>query len=752
MKLNERELRLAAAIFIAFLFAQFFLSSRIGAAQQIQNAATSGAATAPAAPIESPQTAPEIQKITLAKGSREGIFAIVDQKTSISVRALSGRKPVPGVDIEFRIVVDPSRGEGTKLTPARTKTDASGIAATKITLGPKPGAYIVETVAHGYNAEPLNIEIQCKNSDWVFFLIAGMIGSVGLFLFGMGVMEQGLREWAGDQMKNILAALTKHRVYGLLVGLGVTAVIQSSGATTVMLVGFTNAGLMSLRQAIGVILGADIGTTVTAQIVAFKLIDYALLFIGIGFLLKMAGGRREAISHLGTVLLGFGLLFFGLKVLGDVMVPLKDYPPFVDAMARAENPFVAILIAAAFTSLINSSSATTGLLVSLASQDMITLRASIPLILGANIGSCITAALATIGASSREAKRVAIVHYVFKIVGVVLMLFFIKPFAGFVEHFSIWTTAATRETVHSALYLPRQVANAHTFFNVFMALLFLPFTRQFEQFIYRIYPEEKTPPTKKFGPKYLDPFLLDIPELGLRQAKREVLRMGKYVQRMIDDIMNAFRERNTDFVDQAIGNDEKIDTLEVAIKNYFTQLAQKKSSPIHSKRRIEMFFIVDELEKIGDVISKNILPNTAQVIENKLYFSEEGWKELNSFHGLVSENFGRVMEAFRTNDLKTAEEIVRDKQRLLRYYKQLQMVHLDRLCNLVDETAKTSQIHLDILGNLRGINSNITNIATNMIEHARESGDPAFSSEHEHIEEDPVRLSISEPPPDPDDD
>lgn len=748
MKLNERELRLAAAIFIAFLFAQFFLSSRIGAAQQIRDEAASGAATAPAAPIQSPRTAPEVQKITLTKGSREGIFAIVDQKTSISVRALSGRKPVPGMDIKFRVVVDPSHGEGTRLSPARTKTDASGIAATKITLGPKPGTYIVETVARGYDAEPLNIEIQCKNSDWVFFLIAGMIGSIGIFLFGMNLMDQGLREWAGDQMKNILAALTKHRVYGLLVGIVVTAVVHS-GATTVMLVGFTNAGLMSLRQAIGVILGADIGTTVTAQIVAFNLYDYALLMIGVGFILNLAGSRKEGLSHLGKVILGFGLFFLGLKLLSEVMLPLREYPLFIRAMASTENPLIGILISAAFTSLINSSGATTGLIVTLAGQGLINLNNAIPLILGANIGSCTTAALATIGATSREAKRVAIAHYSFKIFGVILLLFFIKPFTGFIEHFSIWTTAASHATVHSTLYLPHQVANAHTFFNVFMALLFLPFTRQFERLIYRIYPEEKTPPTKKFGPKYLDPFLLDIPELALRQSKREVLRMGKYIQRMIDDIMSAFRERNNDFVYEAIANDEKIDTLEVAIKNYFTQLAQKKSSPIHSKRRIEMFFIVDELEKIGDVISKNILPNTAQIIENKLYFSEEGWKELNSFHGLVSENFGRVMEAFRTNDLKTAEEIVRDKQRLLRYYKQLQMVHLDRLCKLVDETAKTSQIHLDILGNLRGINSHITNVAVNMIEHARESGDPAFSSEHEYIEEDPVRLSISEPPPDP---
>jgi phosphate:Na+ symporter len=746
MRLTEKELRLAATIFVAFFVAMFFLSAQTGAAQSQKAAQAAPAATAG----NNISNSPELEKISLVKGSREGIFAIVDQKAAVSVRALRGKTPVPDVDVEFRIVLDPSGGKGTKLVPGTAITDASGLASTKITLGPKPGAYIIEAVAHGYDAEPLTIDIQCKQSNWVFLLIAGMIGSIGLFLFGMTIMEHGLQDWAGDQMKTILAALTKHRVYGLLVGVVVTAVVHS-GATTVMLVGFTNAGLMSLRQAIGVILGADIGTTITAQIVAFNLYDYALLMIGVGFVLTLAGSRKEGFSHLGKVVLGFGLFFLGLKLLSEVMLPLREYPAFVRAMATTENPFIGILISAAFTSLINSSGATTGLLVTLAGQGLITLNNAIPLILGANIGSCVTAALATIGTTSREAKRVAIAHYSFKIIGVVLMLFFIHPFANFVEHFSIWTTSANKDTVHSVLYLPRQVANAHSFFNIFMALLFLPFTRQFEKIIYRIYPEDKTTPTKKFGPKYLDPFLLDIPELALRQSKREVLRMGKYVQRMIDDIINAFRERNTSFVDQAIANDEKIDTLEAAIKSYFTQLAQKKSSSVQSKRRIEMFFIVDELEKIGDVISKNILPHVTQIIENKLYFSEDGWKELNSFHSLVSENFGRVMEAFRTNDLKTAEEVVRDKQRLLRYYKQLQMGHLERLCKLVDETSRTSQVHLDILGNLRGINSHITNVATNMIEHARETGDLEFAADHEEIEDEVVRASIPEPPAEPDD-
>lgn len=678
------------------------------------------------------------QQITLTKFRGDGQFVIAGQKAPIplTVMAMEDGHPAKGITINFGIVEDPSKG-GANVANFEIETNSKGTASTDVVLGDKEGKYIIQATAQGYEAEEATVyfHISGKSKNWVFFLITGMLGGLGLFLFGMDMMGNGLRDWAGDQMKTILGALTKHRVYGLVVGMVVTAAMQSSSATTVMLVGFTNAGLMSLRQAIGVILGADIGSTITAQIVAFKFTDYALMFIGAGFILQLAAGKKDNVLYLGKVILGFGILFFGLKVMGDVMSPLCEFPPFVEMMAKTENPFIAMLASTIFTSIVQSSGATTSLVVALSSQGLITMNAAIPLIFGANIGTCITAALATIGTSSREAKRVAIAHYSFKILGVIIFFFLIKQLALLVQNISIWTTTATLETVSNPDYLPRQVANAHTVINVALALMFLPFTRQLEKIIYFIYPEDKTPPQKKFGPKYLDPFLLDIPELALRQARRELLRMFKHTQRMIDDIMTAFRERNIEFVDQAIEVDEKVDILEVSIKDYFTQLAQRKSSETQSKRRIEMFFHADELEKIGDIISKNIMPQISQLVEHKLYFSEDGWKELNRFHGLVSENFERAMEAFRNNDLKAAEEIVRDKQRLIRYYKNLQMAHLERLCAQDNDTSRTSQIHLDILGNLRGVNSHITNIAINMLEHARATGDPNFHLDTEDIED-----------------
>jgi len=261
--------------------------------------------------------------------------------------------------------------------------------------------------------------------SWAF-LVIGLVGGLALFLYGMEKMSEGLKKSAGNKMRSILAALTKNRVIGLLVGVFVTMVIQSSSATTVMLVSFVQAELMSFAQSLGVILGADIGTTITAQLIAFKLTDYALLMIAVGFGLRMFA-KQDNIRHIGDVILGFGILFFGMKLMSDAMKPLRSYPGFINLMQGLENPLLGLLVGTVFTALIQSSSAFTGVLIVLAQQNLITLEAGIPMLFGANIGTCITAGLASIG-MSREAKRVALAHVLFKIAGVLLFIFWIPSF------------------------------------------------------------------------------------------------------------------------------------------------------------------------------------------------------------------------------------------------------------------------------------------------------------------------------------
>ena len=293
----------------------------------------------------------------------------------------------------------------------------------------------------------------------------GLLGGLVLFLYGMEKMSEGLKKSAGKGMRKILSALTNNRIIGLAVGAFVTMVIQSSSATTVMLVSFAQAKLLTFGQTLSVILGANIGTTVTAQLIAFKVTDYAFLMIIIGFALTIFS-KKDSYKYLGESLLGFGILFLGMKIMSDAMYPLRDYEPFIALMKNLENPVYGFIIGAVFTALIQSSSAFTGIVIVLAQQGLLTLDAGIPLLFGANIGTCVTAGLASLGAS-REAKRVALAHVIFNTAGAVIFLFWIPYFADIVRWISPVSDAEGMEKLASET--PRQIANAHTLFNVSVA-------------------------------------------------------------------------------------------------------------------------------------------------------------------------------------------------------------------------------------------------------------------------------------------
>lgn len=310
--------------------------------------------------------------------------------------------------------------------------------------------------------------------DWAVMGM-GLFGGLALFLFGMEQMSDALKAVAGERMKDILAKLTTNRFMGAVTGAFVTAIIQSSSVTTVLVVGFITAGLMSLAQSIGVIMGANIGTTITAQIVAFKVTKAALLMIGIGFTMLFAS-KNERTKQYGGMLMGLGMIFFGMSVMSDAMSPLRSYQPFLDLMKTMENPFVGILVAAAFTGLVQSSSATTGIVIVMASQGFITLPTGIALAFGANIGTCVTALLASIG-KPREAVRAALVHVLFNVAGVLVWLGFIDQLAAFVQSISP-ADPSLSGAERLAAEAPRQIANAHTIFNVANTLIFIWFTGQ----------------------------------------------------------------------------------------------------------------------------------------------------------------------------------------------------------------------------------------------------------------------------------
>ena len=587
------------------------------------------------------------------------------------------------------------------------------IIATGIIFSATPCLYAAESVT-----QPIS---------W-FFLCIGMLGGLALFLYGMEKMSIGLKRTAGNKMRSVLAALTRNRIIAMFVGAFVTIVIQSSSATTVMLVSFVQAGLMSFVQSMGVILGADIGTTVTAQLIASNLGDYALLMVAVGFSLHMFG-KKGTSKNVGDVILGFGLLFFGMKLMSDAMKPLRTYAVFIDIMKEMENPMLGILIGALFTSLIQSSAATTGVVIALAQQGILNLEAGIPLVLGANIGTCITAGLASIG-TSREAKRVALAHVIFKLAGVLLFVFWVPTFADLIRMLTERFGSGTA----------RQIANAHTIFNVALALVFLPFTQHFSRLVFKILPLEETPKDVIMTTKYLDEESISTPAVALDLARAEVARMAKLAWRMLASIIIPFmsdkklianevsdpEEKNlllreipskdawrTDLtLLQGIDmREEKIDFIEEKIREYLFKLVGQGVSPEQANEAFGMISIASDIESMSDLIHRNMVPLIAKKKDLMIDFSEEGKEEILIYHQKVCRRIELLKQSFMEKDIDKAREIMASERKYLDLEEQYRVRHLERIRQKLTQSTKTHEIHMELMDLMKQIVVYSSNIA-----------------------------------------
>ena len=437
-----------------------------------------------------------------------------------------------------------------------------------------------------------------KEIDW-FKMAMQLFGGLAVFLFGMEQMADALKRVAGNRMKDILGRLTTNRFMGMLTGTFVTAVIQSSSVTTVMLVGFVTAGLMSLSQAVGVIFGANIGTTITAQIVAFKVTHYALLLVAVGFLMIFTG-KTNRIKNYGALTMGLGLIFFGMGIMSSGMKPLRSYEPFIQIMQEVSHPAVGILIAAAFTGLVQSSSATTGVVIAMASQGLISLEGGIALIMGANIGTCVTAALAAIG-KPREAVRVAVAHVTFNIAGVAVAVWFIPYLADFVRGISPVVQGATGMDKLAA-ETPRQIANAHTTFNIFFSAIFLPAAGLVARFAEWLVPDRPLVAEAAIQPKYLDEELLSTPPLALDRARREVGRLGDRVDDFLEAALPAVISGSEEDLQALAELDTDIDILHGHVVKYLGKVSVGELTSDESGEVMELLQVANHLEQIGDII------------------------------------------------------------------------------------------------------------------------------------------------------
>ena len=537
--------------------------------------------------------------------------------------------------------------------------------------------------------------------DWVTMTM-GLFGGLALFLFGMEQMSDALKAVAGERMKDILAKLTTNRFMGAITGAFVTAVIQSSSVTTVLVVGFITAGLMSLAQSIGVIMGANIGTTITAQIVAFKVTKAALLMIAVGFLMLFAS-KQERTKQYGAMLMGLGMIFFGMSVMSDAMKPLRSFEPFLELMRTMENPLVGILVAAAFTGLVQSSSATTGIVIVMASQGFITLPTGIALAFGANIGTCVTALLASIG-KPREAVRAALVHVIFNVAGVMLWVGLIDQLAAFVQ----WFSPAHPElagTERLAAESPRQIANAHTIFNVANTIIFIWFTGQVARIVEWLVPDRplEEDATAAVRVKYLDDELLATPSLALDRVRLEVLHMGEQVQAMMEKVMPAIVSGNRDSLSEVEEMDDAVDLLHAQIITYLGKISRMPLTEGQTAEMIRLMEAVNDLENIGDVIETNLVVLGHERIDQKVSISQPTREVLNGFHQVVNKSVAAAVQAVSQNNRRAAQAVTGMKQEITQLADSAAVHQARRLVAEEPNRIPSYTIEVDIIEKLKRI-------------------------------------------------
>ena len=537
-------------------------------------------------------------------------------------------------------------------------------------------------------------------------LVTQLGGGLALFLYGMRQMTESLKIVAGSGMKNLLARLTVNRFAAAIAGAIVTAVVQSSSVTTVLVVGFISAGLLNLSQSIGVILGANIGTTVTAQIIAFQVYKYGLLMIAVGFFTEILA-RNERLRQWGTVVMGLGLIFFGMELMSIATGPLRQWPPFIDLMRNMQDPLLSIAIGAAFTALVQSSSATTGIVIVLASQGLITLETGIGLILGANIGTCVTAFISAIG-RPREALQAAWAHIIFNVAGVLLWVFFIAQFADVVR--SISPVSENLSGIDRMLTdTPRQIANAHTIFNLGNLLVFIWFTGPLSRLLNRIVPPRAVPAGIK--PLYLDALYLEQPALALDQVRRELLRLGEMVGATLAQSLRVVTGGRKEDVDKIILADDNIDTLYADVIRFLGRLSQKDLIRNQPQQLSGFVGIANYLENIGDVVEKEMMPVANKRMQADLTISAATMEKLRPLQEEVCRTFDRVMSALKTGEREPALDAIESKS-AVKELAEAATAHVARRL-VVDEPKRMEsfQICTDIIEHYQRINTYMRKIA-----------------------------------------
>lgn len=535
--------------------------------------------------------------------------------------------------------------------------------------------------------------------DWAQMLM-GLFGGLALFLFGMDQLGGSLKAAAGDSMKMILARFTGNRVVAATTGAVVTAVIGSSSVTTVLVVGFVSAGIMTFTQSIGVIMGANIGTTMTAQIIAFKVEELALGLVAAGFLIAFVA-KRDRIRHLGSLIMGLGLVFFGMGVMSGAMEPLRSFPPFMDLMASLRNPLAAIVVAALFTALVQASAATTGIVIVLASGGLISLQTGIALALGANIGTCLTAGLAAIG-KPVEGQRAAAVHILFNVIGVLVWVGLISELAELSRAISpSYPALAGAERL--AAETPRQIANANTMFNVLNTMLLLGFTGTLGWLAEKLVPARARKRLVLIEPEYLDRELIATPSLALERVRFELGNLGRLVQTMLARTRRALLERDSAALERVRQRDDKVDILFAAIVDYLGAVRKQQLSDAESADLQLLLRAANNMEAIGDHISEHLVHLGEQWIAKERRPSETTRYILDTLHQATFDAVANMVKATVEEDQIAAQAVVGAKPDFERLVEEVLAHQSERIAIDTPEHLDTVRMEMDLVHTLRDI-------------------------------------------------
>ncbi len=521
----------------------------------------------------------------------------------------------------------------------------------------------------------------------VVVLLMTLFGGLALFLHGMDRMTEALKSVAGDRMRSILARLTSNRFFAVGTGAGITAVIQSSSVTTVLVVGFVTSGLMTLAQAAGVIMGANIGTTVTAQIIALDVTQYALALVAAGFAVSFFGKREQARAR-GTVVMGLGLIFFGMGVMGDAMEPLRSEPAFTDAMISLESAWLGILVGAVFTAIVQSSSATTALVIVLAGQGLIPLEAGIALILGANIGTSVTALLAAIG-KPRDALRAATIHTGFNVGGVLIFLPFVGLLAGVVESIGGG--------------LAREIANAHTIFNVVVTAIFVVLLDPFVRSIQRLVKDRPAAVEERIRAKYLDTELLRTPPLALDRARLEMNRMADRVRTMLARSIPLVLDGSRQELSELEAMDDEIDDLHAHIITYLGLIGKQSLSATNSEELVGLMDATNNLEAIGDLIETNLVALGFARVDAGFRVSEATRAVISDFHRAVQRAFEGAMIAVTQRNEQEAARVSAMKDEINSLERAAALHEAERLVAPEPNRVEAYRFEIDVINNLKRI-------------------------------------------------